>query len=121
MSTPYKDLELSFHELLILCYIKVFRIKRTFLNTKPRYSFLIKYSLVDYWPKDHQYYIINDKGKMLLRYRRKDRFRFWIPVIISIVALLGGYNIYTIEPLAQILQTTMQLLKTILGSLGISV
>lgn len=62
--------------------------------------------------------ILNGKGQMYIRYKRRSKIRFWIPVIISIVALFGGYDVYTNPLLEQILQVIAKLVKTITESLG---
>ena len=45
--------------------------------------------------------------KDYLKQRRRENCRFWIPAIVSIVALIGGYR----EELAWLLQAIMQLWK----------
>lgn len=118
MSTSHKDLDLSFSQNLILLRIKYFKIPKAVVYANPKYKFLRKYYLVDYHPTDHTCLTLSDKGKMYLRFKRKDRFRFWIPVAISIVALLGGYNIYINPSLEKLLQSAVSQLKAIVESLG---
>ena len=50
------------------------------------------------------------------RYQRRSSFRFWIPVIISLLALLSSYDVYTNPFIQKVLQSLAQLLKNILGS-----
>ena len=119
MTTPYKDLEFSFSQRLILLRVKYIKIKRSTVNSRPRYKFLRIYSLVDYYPKNHNYFVLSEKGKMYLRFRRKDNFRFWIPVIISILALLSGYDIYINPAIERVLQESAKLVKTIMESLDV--
>lgn len=118
MSTPYKDLEFSSRQNMILLRLKYFKMKKSKAYLKPRYVFLRKYGLVESRDLNGEYVTLSDKGRMYLRYRRKDKFRFWIPVIISIVALFAGYDVYTIPPLEKFLQAIASLLKTITESLG---
>ena len=118
MSTPYKDLEFSFSQRLILLLLKYFKINKNTVYTNRRYDFLRTYSLVDYHPKNHMYLTLNEKGRMYLRYRRKDNFRFWIPVIISVFALFAGYGVYVNPVIEAVLQAIATLLKTIVENLG---
>ena len=118
MPTSFKDLELSRSQYLILKRISFMkRIKCSTVDSSSKYNFLIRYSLIDYSDQTHLYYSLSDKAKFLLRYRRKERFRFWLPVIISIVALLAGYDIYTNSLLEELLQTIASLWKTIMENL----
>lgn len=118
MSTPYKDLEFSVSQRLILLRLKYIKINQNKVYTKHRYDFLRTYNLVDYCPRNHKYLVLSEKGEMYLRYRRKDALRFWLPVVISFLALLGGYDIYTNPVLEKALQATVSSMKTILESLG---
>ena len=117
MSTPYKDLEFSFIQHLTLLRVKYFKISYDTVRSKQRYSFLRYYSLVEHHPTKHDYLVLSEKGKMYLRFHRKDNLRFWIPVIISILALLSGYDVYTNPTLEAILQESANIVKTILESL----
>ena len=116
MPASHKDLDFSLFQDLIILHLKHFKMNKETIQEK--YSFLIKYSLVDYYPKDHHYFVLNEKGKMYLRHKSRDRIRFWLPVFISILALLGGYDVYTNSVLEQFLQAAAKLLKTISGNLG---
>lgn len=118
MSTPYKDLEFSLRQNMILLRLKCFKMRRGKVYLNPRYTFLRKYGLVETCDLSGEYVTLSDKGLMYLRYRRKDKFRFWIPVIISIVALFAGYGVYTIPLLKKFLQAIVSLTKTITESLG---
>ena len=118
MSTSYKDLELSLSQRLVLRKLKYFPISYEKARSHPKYNFLLKYYLVDRSSKDHRNLTINDRGLMYLRYRHKDNLRFWIPIIISVIALLGGYDVYTIPVLSQLLRAVVQAAKTIWESLG---
>ena len=110
MPTPFNELELSIYEHLLLIRIKFTGVYKETVRQKPRYQFLCKFSLVDSSPKNF------DKGNMYLRYKRRSSFRFWIPVIISILALLSSYDVYTNPFIQKVLQSLAQLLKNILGS-----
>lgn len=116
MPTPFNELELSIYEHLLLIRIKFTGVYKETVRQKPRYQFLCKFSLVDSSPKNFKKYVISDKGNMYLRYKRRSSFRFWIPVIISILALLSSYDVYTNPFIQKVLQSLAQLLKNILGS-----
>lgn len=118
MSTPYKDLEFSFFQNMILLRLKYFKMKKNTLYNNPRYNFLQKYALIEYHEPNRDYITLNDKGLMYLRFKRKDKFRFWIPVIISIIALFAGYDVYTDPLLEKILQAIATILQTIAENLG---
>lgn len=115
MSMLYKDLEFSFKETLVLIYLKHFHPKRDTFSEKTTRAFLLKYSLIEY--RNNRIFL-SDKARMYLRFKRKDNFRFWLPIVISIIALLAGYDVYTIPLLKEILEVSVSLLKTIVESLG---
>lgn len=52
---------------------------------KDKYSSLEYYSLITF---SNDKYQITEKGKSYLRHIRKENFRFWVPIIISIAALI---------------------------------
>ena len=58
--------------------------------------------------------VYKETGNMYLRYKRRSSFRFWIPVIISILALLSSYDVYTNPFIQKVLQSLAQLLKNIM-------
>lgn len=58
-------------------------------------------------------------GKMYFRYKRKDRFRFLLPLVISIIALLAAYDVLYIKWLAELLSRLGRLLNPIVEGLGI--
>lgn len=116
MPISHKDLDFSFFQNLIIFRLKYFKMNKKVIQRK--HPFLIQYSLVDYCHEDHNYLILNEKGKMYLRYKFKDRIRFWIPVIISIIALFGGYDVYTNPVLERFLQAIASIMKTIWENLG---
>lgn len=117
MSTPYKDLEFSFSQHLILLRLKYFKMKKETIYSNSKYDFLRVYSLIEYQKKNRLYCVLNEKGCMYLRYKRRSKIRFWIPVIISIAALFAGYDVYTNPLLAQALREIVKLLKNILENL----
>ena len=47
------------------------------------------------------------KGKTFFEAEHKQDFRFWFPVTISVIALIGGYR----QEISLLLQAIMQLLK----------
>lgn len=116
MPTPFNELELSTYEHLLLIRIRLTGISKESVRIKPRCKYLYKFGLIDNSTKSINKYVISDKGKMYLRYKRRSLFRFWIPVIISILALLSSYDIYTNPLIQKALQSLAQLLKNILGS-----
>lgn len=114
----YKDLLLSFTEHLILIKVKFFGLndKRIFEN---KYKFLRKYGLIESSDKIPHMYSISDNGKMYLRYRFHSFWKFAIPTIISIIALFGGYDVYTNPVLKELLEAIASLFGQIMESLGI--
>lgn len=90
MSTSHKDLILDKSEVRILSSLykgnKLLK-QDVDYKFKEKYSFLLRYHLIDYSP-DPKYYCISKKGKMFLLYRRKEKIRFWVPIIISVIALI---------------------------------
>ncbi len=119
MATPYTDLEFSTFQHLILLRTMYFGISKQALRNKHYNKFLLYYSLVQRSHKNCSRYTLNEKGRMYLRYKRRAKIRYWIPVIISIFALLGGYDIYTNPFLEQLLQEVVTLWNTIWESLGV--
>lgn len=65
-------------------------------------------------------YKLTPFGKMYFRYKRKSFWRFAIPVVISIIALLASYDVLYFEFIHEVLSKSVQLLKTIFESLEIS-
>lgn len=118
MFTPYKDLEFSLIQTLLLIRIRVFGISKKIVRTERSYHFLLEYSLIDHSHKNPEKFVLSEKARMYLRYKRRQRIRFWIPVIISILALFGGYDVYTNPLLERVLRISATLLKTISESLG---
>lgn len=50
---------------------------------------------------------LTNKGVTYFSDKRQDRFRFWLPIIISIIALIGAYR----QELVAIIQAIVQLPK----------
>lgn len=88
MSTDYKDLEFSKAEKGILKSFSNNRRIPLSIKGNPKYAFLFKYYLLDYSDHSHQFYCLSDKARFYLRYNRKDHFRFWFPVVLSILAII---------------------------------
>lgn len=84
----YKDIELSKSQTKLLKKLS----KKTYIpksiKDNPSNKFLTYYSFLEYYPHDHNYFVLSDNAHFYLRYRHKDKFRFWFPVILSIIALL---------------------------------
>ena len=114
----YKDLLLSFSQYLILIKVKFIGISynHTFNDNR---KFLRKYGLVELSPHFKNRYRISDNGKMYLRYRLRSFWKFAIPTTISIIALFGGYGVYTNPVLKELLQAIASLFVHIMESLGI--
>ena len=114
----YKDLLLSFHEHLILIKVRFFGISDKYIFDY-KYKFLKKYSLIKPSLKKSHKYCITDNGKMYIRYRRHSFWKFAIPVIISIIALFGGYDVYTNPLLKELLEAIALIVKNVMETLGI--
>lgn len=91
MITPYKDLELSKKQIRILKSIKLYGYidkDKIYKYQNTKYRFLMKYSLIEQDYNNYKHFVLSDRGEMLLRYRNKDRIRFWVPIVISVFALI---------------------------------
>ena len=120
METLYKDLEFGLLQNLMIIRLKYFKMKKDKLYAKPFYNFLRTYNLLHYFRKGTlQYCILNEKGRMYLRYKRRSAIRFLIPTTISMLALLGGYGVYQNPILKALLEAAASLIENIMGSLGI--
>ena len=114
----YKDFLLSFREHISLLRIKFFGIsdKKAFSDSR---KYLRRYSLIQPSLKRKGYQQISDNGKMYLRYHSRSFWKFAIPTIISVIALFGGYDVYTNPVLKELLEAVASLFGRIMGSLGI--
>lgn len=114
----YKDILLSFPQYLILIKVRFIGINydHTLRNNR---KFLRKYGLIELSPCFKDRFRISDNGKMYLRYHFRSFWKFAIPTIISIIALFGGYDVYTNPVLKELLESIASLLAHILESLGI--
>ena len=118
MDISHKDLVFSLRQIFTLRKVLIFGIKKKTVWGNHYYDFLLRYKLIENSRKRNFYFVLSEKGKMFLRYRRRNNIRFWIPVIISIVALFGGYDVYTNPLLEQLLRGIANIVKTISESLG---
>lgn len=88
--SSHQEMDLSITQVQILRNIK-FRGRlskeKAREHRKGKYRFLFYYSLLDQHPTDDMSYCLNPKAESYLRYRRKDKYRFYFPLIISILAL----------------------------------
>ncbi len=109
----YKDLLLSFPQFLILIKIRFFGISYN-PTLKDNRKFLRKYGLIEISPHFKNRFRISDNGKMYLRYRFHSFWKFAIPTIISIIALFGGYDVYTNPVLKEILEAIASLFEHIM-------
>lgn len=114
----YKDLLLSFPQYLILIKIRFFGISAKHALSDNR-KFLKTYGLIRWSLKHKDWYCLSDNGKMYLRYRFCSFWKFAIPTIISIIALFGGYDVYTNPVLKELLEAIASLFAHIMESLGI--
>nr|DAF10113.1 MAG TPA: hypothetical protein [Caudoviricetes sp.] len=89
MSTSFKDLEFSFKQIHILKKLRNDGcISKDTVRSNPKYSFLLKYNLLDNDPDRYDIYRPSDKALMYLRFRRKDLFRTWYPHVVSSLAFI---------------------------------
>lgn len=88
MNSNYKDIYLSFSEKIILRRFSHKKTISTSIKNNPKYNFLFKYYFLTYTDVSHSYYCLSDKANFWLRYNRKDSLRFFIPVSISVFALI---------------------------------
>lgn len=114
----YKDLLLSFPQFLILIKIRFFGISYN-PTLKDNRKFLRKYGLIEISPHFKNRFRISDNGKMYLRYRFRSFWKFAIPTIISVIALFGGYDVYTNPILKELLESIASLFAHIMEILGI--
>lgn len=114
----YKDLLLSFPEYIILMRIRFFGASSKYaINDNQK--FLRRYGLIELSPHFKNRYRLSDNGKMYLRYRFRSFWKFAIPTIISVIALFGGYDVYTNPVLKELLEAIASLFAYIMGILGI--
>ena len=90
MSNSHREIDLSLKQVKILKRIK----RKGKIPTKEiekyrlgKYKFLIYYKLIELDSYDLSIYHINLRGESYLRYRKKDKIRFLVPIIISVIAL----------------------------------
>lgn len=114
----YKDLLLSFHQYLILLKIRFFGASAKYALSDSR-RFLKRYSLIELSSHFKNRYRLSDNGKMYVRYRSHSFWKFAIPTTISIIALFGGYDVYTNPVLKELLESIASLFACIMESLGI--
>lgn len=113
----HRELDLSFWQIMRLRKIRIFGLNENCIF-KERYKVLAQNALIQHANHGNKY-VLTERAKMYLRYRRRDRIRFLIPVIISIFALLGGYDVYQNKHLLAFLQTIMRISKTIMENLDV--
>lgn len=114
----YKDLLLSFPEYITLIRIRFFGASAKYALSDNR-KFLRRYGLIELSPYFKNRYRLSDNGKMYLRYRFHSFWKFAIPTIISIIALFGGYDVYTNPALKELLEVIASLFAHIMEILGI--
>ena len=112
----HRELDLSFSENMCLRKIQFFGLsQKKFFEDK--YHFLREQNLICRSSKSTNY-VLNNRAKMYLRYKRKDKIRFIIPTLISMLALFGGYDVYKSPILYSLLRLLKQILKAIVENLG---
>lgn len=85
MPTPANELVLSHSQDRIIKSLYKGKSIPAHKIRQTEYCFLAYYSLVKY---DNNSYIISEKGKQYVLTHHKDKFRFWFPTMISIIALI---------------------------------
>ena len=111
----HRELDLSFAENICLRKIQLFGLSQDkFFDDK--YRFLREQNLISRSSYGTRY-VLNNRAKMYLRYKWKDKIRFLIPTFISILALFGGYDVYKNQFLYSLLHLLRQILKTIVENL----
>ena len=110
----FSNIELSFSERITLHLLPIIKSNRFF-----RYQTLDYLNRLGLLDRDHGVYTVNRNCKMYFRIKRKDRIRFVIPTVISIVALFAGYDVCKIPLLSETLSAAKMLLIHIMESLGI--
>lgn len=118
MSTSHRELDFSLFQNLLILKVKYFGISLSAYH-KPCYKIFIQYSLLERSRHNPQHFVLNEKGKMYLRYKFRKFFSFWIPTTIAIIALFGGYDVYTNPVLKAILESIASLFETIMENLGV--
>lgn len=91
MSDSHQEMDLSITQVQILRNIKLMgKISREKVHEQKRgkYRFLFYYDLLDKHPTEIGAYCLSPKAESYLRYRRKDRLRFYLPILISVFALI---------------------------------
>lgn len=112
----HRELDLSFSENMCLRKIQFFGLsQKKFFEDK--YHFLREQNLICRSSKSTNY-VLNNRAKMYLRYKRKDKIRFIVPTLISILALFGGYDVYKNPILYSLLRLLKQILKAIVENMG---
>ena len=110
----FSNIELSLREKIVLRLLPIFKFNRLF-NCQTL-DYLHRLGLLD---RPNGIYTVNRAGKMYFRIKRKERIRFIIPTVVSIVALFAGYDVYKIPLLGEVLSTVKILLIHAMESLGI--
>ena len=116
----FSNIELSLYQKFVMHTLPILR--SGFFYKKDVINDLARYGLIKRQPRILFGYFVykrTDEGKMYFRIKRKNTLRFWIPVIISIIALLKSYDVLTIPVIDEVLQELSILLKNIAESLGV--
>ena len=117
----FDNIELSFYEKLVLRTLPILK-SGFFYREKTLYN-LQSIGLIANTCEmrfKHFCYQVTFNGKMYFRYKRKRFLYFFIPVVISVVALLAAYDVVYIKWIHELLKELVSLLKTTWGNLGIS-
>lgn len=90
MSIPYQELRFSKKEMRILKRINRQRkisLSKIDKNMFGKYLFLFRYNLITI-DESGNFYKLSDKGEMYLRYRRESEIQFYLPLALSIIAII---------------------------------
>lgn len=110
----FSNIELNLGERMTLRLLSLFK-SNHFFNLQTL-DYLHRLGLLD---RISGVYSVNRFGKMYFRIKRKERLKFMIPTVISIVALFAGYDVCKFPLLAEALSTVRMLLIHAMENLGI--
>lgn len=113
-TVDFSNIELNLGERITLRLLPLIKSNR-FFNSQTL-NYLHRLGLLD---RIGGVYSANRFGKMYFRVKQKERLKFMIPTVISIVALFAGYDIYKFPLLDEALSTAKTLLIHAMENLGI--
>lgn len=114
----FTNIELSLYAKFVLHTIPIFRYdmfyRKDTIKLLWQYGFIVRCRVT----KCGNEFKRTPDGRMYFRVKSKGFWRFFIPLVISIIALFGGYDVYTIPILKDLLEAISSLLGNIMESLG---